>query len=456
MRIEDSTGKFIEVTGGEASKVLEGLINSIKGATNNTARIGNDKVSEKLEELTKTTAKDAKKLKKAIEDLPEEFAKSFTKEVGKIGDWIEEIRDFMKEMAKKRGKKASGLTGMEQLGSSVKKNPFKKDLQPLEKLMEGIQTATEKTERIFGKKGSGYTHDIYCQQELQKANGFLAEILNALTKGRRSGPPPVPRRTPPPLPGNGMTPNAAVGLTPGANGGLTPAGDNGRQLQIDLDDVVADLGEANKLSQELADYLARTHRHSRYWAQDLNEIAEKGAQIAISMDKSGEAEEKIIKKHERQAEILTKASEMWNDLLMKDKDTDQAIASSREEKRREELSEAKASDESPDFAKQLWDRGVAFLERNGTPNRQAKAMIGKWRKFYQDTDIFDAFAACSKQGVVDPIPWIAARLNGRDKGDGKSTRSETRLRAFLAGAAVAPGMGSGEDCDTSQPLLARR
>ena len=141
---------------------------------------------------------------------------------------------------------------------------------------------------------------------------------------------------------------------------------------------------------------------------------------------------------------------------LKDKDTDQAIASSREEKRREELSEAKASDESPDFAKQLWDRGVAFLERNGTPNRQAKAMIGKWRKFYQDTDIFDAFAACSKQGVVDPIPWIAARLNGRDKGDGKSTRSETRLRAFLAGAAVAPGMGSGEDCDTSQPLLARR
>jgi len=141
---------------------------------------------------------------------------------------------------------------------------------------------------------------------------------------------------------------------------------------------------------------------------------------------------------------------------LKDKDTDQAIASSREEKRREELSEAKASDESPDFAKQLWDRGVAFLERNGTPNRQAKAMIGKWRKFYQDTDIFDAFAACSKQGVVDPIPWIAARLNGRDKGDGKSTRSEARLRAFLAGAAVAPGMGSGEDCDTSQPLLARR
>jgi hypothetical protein len=124
--------------------------------------------------------------------------------------------------------------------------------------------------------------------------------------------------------------------------------------------------------------------------------------------------------------------------------------------REEGSSEANASDASVDFAKQLWDRGVAFLERSGTPAKQGRAIIGKWRKAYQDTDIFDAFAACSKQGVVDPIPWISARLSGKDKGNGATTRSETRLRAFLAGAAVSPGMGAGEDCNASQPLLARR
>lgn len=123
---------------------------------------------------------------------------------------------------------------------------------------------------------------------------------------------------------------------------------------------------------------------------------------------------------------------------------------------REEIdSEAKATDASVDFAKQLWDRGVAFLGRHGTPDRQARTLIGKWRKAYQDTDIFDAFAACSKEGVIDPVPWITARLDGKGKANGKSSRGERFLRSFVAGASVAPGMDFGEDSNPSRPLLAR-
>jgi uncharacterized protein YdaU (DUF1376 family) len=121
----------------------------------------------------------------------------------------------------------------------------------------------------------------------------------------------------------------------------------------------------------------------------------------------------------------------------------------------EEDAVAKATDASVDFAKQLWDRGVVFLARHNVPDRQARAVIGKWRKAYQDTDIFDAFAACSKQGVVDPIPWIEARLNGKGKKDGKSSRGERWLSSFVAGASIAPAVDFGEDCDPSRPLLAR-
>lgn len=121
-----------------------------------------------------------------------------------------------------------------------------------------------------------------------------------------------------------------------------------------------------------------------------------------------------------------------------------------------EDSEAKASDASVDFAKQLWDRGVAFLGRHGTPDRQARTLIGKWRKAYQDTDIFEAFAACSKEGIVDPVPWITAKLSGKGKENGKpDSRGERFLRSFVAGASVAPRMDTGSDCDTSRPLLAR-
>ena len=120
-----------------------------------------------------------------------------------------------------------------------------------------------------------------------------------------------------------------------------------------------------------------------------------------------------------------------------------------------EDTEAKASDASVDFAKQLWDRGVAFLGRHGTQDKQARTLIGKWRKAYTDTDIFEAFSACSKEGIIDPVPWITAKLAGKDKPNGKSSRGEKFLRSFVAGASVAPRVDFREDCDPSQPLLAR-
>lgn len=126
---------------------------------------------------------------------------------------------------------------------------------------------------------------------------------------------------------------------------------------------------------------------------------------------------------------------------------------------KEEDSVAKATDGEAvddDFAKQLFDRGAAFLGRHGTPDRQARSIIGKWRKAYQDTDIFDAFSACSREGIVDPVPWITAKLSGKGKADGKSDRQRARLDAFLAGAGPAPAVDRGTHIDASQPLLARR
>lgn len=119
-----------------------------------------------------------------------------------------------------------------------------------------------------------------------------------------------------------------------------------------------------------------------------------------------------------------------------------------------EDSEANASDASGDFAKQLWDRGVLFLARHNVPDKQARTVIGKWRKAYQDTDIFDAFAACSKQGAVDPIPWITARLGGKGKSNG-TDKQQRKLDAFIAGSTGSPPMDCGPDLHPSLPLLAR-
>ncbi|NBT33292.1 MAG: DUF1376 domain-containing protein [Rhodobacteraceae bacterium] len=102
---------------------------------------------------------------------------------------------------------------------------------------------------------------------------------------------------------------------------------------------------------------------------------------------------------------------------LKEKEPDQATASSRIEENRIEYSEANASAENgqdeDDFAKQVFDRAVVFLGRHGVGEKQARAFVGKLRKSNQDVAIFEAFTACGKAGAVDPIPWISAALTPR-------------------------------------------
>jgi uncharacterized protein YdaU (DUF1376 family) len=68
-------------------------------------------------------------------------------------------------------------------------------------------------------------------------------------------------------------------------------------------------------------------------------------------------------------------------------------------------------DAEADFAKQVFDRAVAFLGKHGTPDKAARSLVGKLRKTNTDAQIFEAFAQCSKSGVVDPVPWLVAKLN---------------------------------------------
>jgi uncharacterized protein YdaU (DUF1376 family) len=90
----------------------------------------------------------------------------------------------------------------------------------------------------------------------------------------------------------------------------------------------------------------------------------------------------------------------------------QAIASSREEKRREEYSEANASGEIADPVKKVFDTAVEILGKCGLSETRARQMVGKWRKAHpgRDGEIVTAIIDCGKAGAVDPIPWVEARL----------------------------------------------
>ena len=67
-----------------------------------------------------------------------------------------------------------------------------------------------------------------------------------------------------------------------------------------------------------------------------------------------------------------------------------------------------------DFTREVFDRGVAFLSKYGTAERQARSLIGKWRKDAGDTETFNALRDANREGVSEPVAWITARLRPRE------------------------------------------
>lgn len=101
------------------------------------------------------------------------------------------------------------------------------------------------------------------------------------------------------------------------------------------------------------------------------------------------------KRQEKQVDALTGVQQPFNHT---DTDSDKS-------------SVANATDgEAVDFTKAIFENGVTFLCRHGQSEQHARSIVGRWRKSYDDREIFEAFSAANRAGVIDPVPWITARL----------------------------------------------
>lgn len=92
---------------------------------------------------------------------------------------------------------------------------------------------------------------------------------------------------------------------------------------------------------------------------------------------------------------------------LENKETAEAIASTREEKRREEYSVSKdtAADAPPDPAKIAFSAGVQVLTSGGKSEAQARAIVGKWRKAHGDEAVIAALGKAQREGAVDPVAF---------------------------------------------------
>jgi hypothetical protein len=77
----------------------------------------------------------------------------------------------------------------------------------------------------------------------------------------------------------------------------------------------------------------------------------------------------------------------------------------------EPVSVAKATG-AADLAKQLFDIGVELLAESERSPKEARSLIGMWRKDHGDGKVLAALLDCQNRAISDPVEWLQKRLGG--------------------------------------------
>jgi hypothetical protein len=81
------------------------------------------------------------------------------------------------------------------------------------------------------------------------------------------------------------------------------------------------------------------------------------------------------------------------------------------EEGKKDNSEAKASGAvAADPVKQLFDVGVSILTDAGQSEKQARSLIGKWRKAKSDDDVLTGLLDCRARAISNPVEWLEKRF----------------------------------------------
>lgn len=119
----------------------------------------------------------------------------------------------------------------------------------------------------------------------------------------------------------------------------------------------------------------------------------------------------------------------------------------REEGGGKRSSEANASGVPPtaiDVQKSIFDTGVAILTVSGRTDRQARSMLGRWRKDFSDSQVLTALSRCQVERPSEPVGWITKALqaernkaNGQPHGRPANSRPDPILDALARATAEA-------------------
>lgn len=111
-----------------------------------------------------------------------------------------------------------------------------------------------------------------------------------------------------------------------------------------------------------------------------------------------------------------------------------------EEEEVKNSSEANASGGAPpaDPLKQVFDLGVELLTATGATEKQARSLLGKWRKSHGEAKVLQGLLDCRTKAISNPIEWLERRFAGAKyvsasgyeyRGDEQAVMREAERRA---------------------------
>ncbi len=124
-------------------------------------------------------------------------------------------------------------------------------------------------------------------------------------------------------------------------------------------------------------------------------------------------------------------------------------------------SEPNGSGETPlalpsaiDVQKAIFDTGVSILTASGRSDREARSMLGRWRKDYSDSEVLTALSRCQVERPSEPVEWVTKALQTeRSRQNGQSANRYGAASTVDAVQRALELTGGTEGCDPAAARL---
>lgn len=83
-------------------------------------------------------------------------------------------------------------------------------------------------------------------------------------------------------------------------------------------------------------------------------------------------------------------------------------------------------------SKVLFDQGRKYLEQNGVTEKNARSLIGQWKKQYGEAQVIEAISKAQREEVSEPVGFIIKTLGASNgNGHGRFQTGKERLREVV-------------------------